>query len=93
MTFLSGDVGRCISIDVLSVQIISGVDEHLEYVEAISKSSRQMQGVVALLIGVVDVDTFLGEHSHSITVTTSGCDPKGIQTFFILLIDINSFVF
>ena len=51
-----------------------------------------MEGIVAFLIGVVDLNTVLGKDAHYVPMAAPSCDPKSIQTLFILLVDVDHFI-
>ena len=52
-----------------------------------------MQSIVTTLISVVDFDAVLGEDSEDVAMAASSCNPKRIQSFFILSIDLNHLIF
>ena len=57
VSLLGSDMRRCISIIILSVEVVAGLYEHLQDVETIREAGRQMQSIVSLLICVIDIDT------------------------------------
>ena len=77
---------------VLNIQVVFGLNKHLEYVESFLVLGCQMERIVPLCIAIIDHDTCLGKHSHNIAVAAAGRDPESIQTILVLLIDVDHLI-
>ena len=88
ISFLCSNVRCSVSVVVLSVKVVAGLDEHLEYVVPILEPGGQVQRIVALLVRVINVDALLSKDAHDVATTALGCDQEGIEAVIILLFDL-----
>lgn len=93
VTSLGSDVGRCVAVLVLAVELVPGQHQHLQDVITVFELCSQVQCIIAFLVGVENVDAVLGEDAHDVTVAAPGCDPERVQSRLVLLVDIDHFVF
>ena len=59
---------------------------------ALGEASRHVQGVILLRVSVVDVNTVFSKDPQHVSMPAPRCDPECIQTVFIHLVDIYTFV-
>ena len=93
VSFLCSNVRCSVSVVVLSVKVVAGLDEHLEYVVPILEPGGQVQRIVALLVRVINVDALLSEDAHDVAVAAPGRNPEGIEAVLVLLVNVNHLVF
>ena len=93
VSFLCSNVRGSVSIIVLSIEVVARLDKHLKDIVPVLKPGSQMEGVVALLVCVVNVDALLRKDAHDVSMAAPGCDPERIQAVFVLLVYVNHLVF
>lgn len=93
VSFLCSNVRCSVSVVVLSIQVVSGLDEHLKYGVPILEPGGQMQRIVALLVRVINVDALLCKDAHDVAVAAPGSNPEGIEAVLVLLVNVNHLVF
>jgi len=93
VTFLGGDVRRSIAVVVLDIQVEVGLHEHFKDIESVLEPCTDVQGIVALIVRVVDLDTSLSQNTHNLAVPVLRCNPERVQPFIVVLVDVDHLVF
>jgi hypothetical protein len=68
------------------------LDKHVNNI-GVLKLAGKVEYIIVLGICIHDVDSVLSKHLHHCAVSVAACDPKGVETLLILLLNFNHLVF